>query len=192
MTTETLYRTETAISALSAHSLAWDSYALDSLTALGMAAIRNPLGDRLIHFINSPSSAKTLEIVLMVTTQLMKDGAEFLKSRDNAYLAFEYWNGRHCLNCHGRGVMNFEQEECPRCGGAGDRPIPSEYGESVRQGISILIEAENYMENQLRARMAPIHIPSPAYIVSGQWDHSGRLAASPETGWASPKHKPCE
>jgi len=185
-----LYRTETAISALSATSLAWDSWAHDSLTALGMAAIRNPLGDRLIHFVNSPSAYKTLEIVMMLLTRLLKDGHK--ATQDSVYQAFEYWNGRHCLHCSGRGVMNFEQEECPRCGGTGERPIPSEYGDAVKAGIAVLIEAENWMEGQLRARMAPIRAPSPVYIVSGQWDHSSRIAESPETGWTSPKHKPCE
>ena len=159
-----LYRTETAISALSATSLAWDSWAHDSLTALGMSAIRNPLGDRLIHFINAPSGAKTLEIVMMVLTRLLKDGQK--ATQDTAYLAFEYWNGRGCLNCGGRGVMNFEQEECPRCGGTGDRPIPSEYNEATKAGISLLIEAENRMEAQLRARQAPCYAPEPVYALN--------------------------
>ena len=161
-----LYRTETAISSLSAHSLAWDTWAHDSLTALGMAAIRNPLGDRLIHFINSPTSDKAMEIAMMLTTRLMKDGHEFGKAQSAAYSGLEYWNGRHCLNCHGRGVMNFEQEECPRCGGTGDRPIPSEFNECAKFAVSLLIEAENWMENQLRKRMAPPAVPSAAYVVS--------------------------
>ncbi len=161
-----LYRTETAISSLSAHSLAWDTWAHDSLTALGMAAIRNPLGDRLIHFINNPSSEKALEIAMMLTTRLMKDGADFGKAQHSAYSALEYWNGRHCLHCHGRGVMNFEQEECPRCGGTGDRPIPSEFNEVAKQAVSMLIEAENWMENQLRKRMAPAGASEPAYQVN--------------------------
>lgn len=148
-----LYRTETAICALSANSLAWDSWAFDSLTALGMAAIRNPLGDRLIHFINKPSGEKTLEIVMMVLTRLLREGHK--ATHDTAFQAFEYWNGRKCLHCGGRGVMDFEQTECPRCGGTGDRPIPSEYGDNVKAGISMLIDAENWMEGQLRARMAP-------------------------------------
>ncbi len=162
-----LYRTETAICALSANSLAWDSWAFDSLTALGMAAIRNPLGDRLIHFINKPSGEKTLEIVMMLLTRLLKDGHSNA-TQDTAFQAFEYWIGRQCLHCGGRGVMNFEQEECPRCGGTGDRPIPSEYGEGIKAGISMLIDAENWMEGQLRARMAPAYVPVPVYVVAEQ------------------------
>lgn len=153
MTTE-LYRSETAINALSSKSLQWDSWALDSLTALGMSAIRNPLGDRLIHFINSPSAPRAFEITLMISSRLIADGGDKARTLDQAFQAFEYWNGRHCLHCGGRGVLNFNQDECGRCGGTGDRPIPSEYSEPVRKAISLLIEAENWMENQLRARLS--------------------------------------
>jgi len=162
--TNALYRTETAISALSATSLAWDSWAHDSLTALGMTAIRNPLGDRLIHFINSPSGYKAYEIVLMLLTRLMRDGHK--ATQDHCFQAFEYWNGRGCLNCGGRGVMNFGQEECPRCGGTGDRPIPSEFSEAAKAGVSLLIEAEQWMEGQLRARMAPDNRPETRYVLN--------------------------
>lgn len=185
MSANALYRTETAISALSANSLAWDSWAHDSLTALGMAAIRNPLGDRLIHFVNSPSAYKTLEIVMMLLTRLLKDGHK--ATQDNVYQAFEYWNGRHCLHCSGRGVMNFEQEECPRCGGTGERPIPSEYGEAVKAGIAVLIEAEQWMEGQLRARMAPQSTPATAYMMSRVGNYTTDLA--PATGWVTPKRE---
>jgi hypothetical protein len=190
MTTDALYRTETAISALSANTLAWNSWAHDSLTALGMSAIRNPLGDRLIHFINSPSGHRAYIIVMMILTKLLRDGHK--ATQDHAFQSFEYWNGRHCLNCGGRGVMDFEQTECPRCGGTGDRPIPSEYNETIKAGISMLIEAEQYMERQLRARMAPQYAPSHVYAVSGYWDNSAHQQESPEAGWVTPKHDSCE
>lgn len=178
MTSE-LKRTQTAVSALSATSLAWDSWAHNSLTALGMAAIRNPLGDRLIHFINSPSAYKALEIVMMLLTRLLKDGHK--ATQDSVYQAFEYWNGRHCLHCSGRGVMNFEQEECPRCGGTGDRPIPSEFSEAAKAGVSLLIEAEQWMEGQLRARMAPDNRPETRYMLNIGTVY-GRTAPAPSIG----------
>lgn len=169
----TLNRSETAICALSANSLAWNTWAHDSLTALGMAAIRNPLGDRLLHFINEPRASLAMEICLMISTKLIKAGYDKLQTADNAYQAFEYWNSRHCLKCSGRGVLNKEQLECDRCGGTGERPIPAEYSQAVKDAIAILLDAENWMELQLKARLAPNYVPNHKYALPEKYEILG-------------------
>jgi hypothetical protein len=130
-----------------------------------MAAIRNPLGDKLLHFIAEPRSKLALEIVLIVSTRLINAGYDKKNAHDNAFQAFEYWNTRHCLYCNGRGVLNKEQDECPRCGGTGERGIPAEFNQAVKDGLAILLDAENWMERQLKARLAPNYVPQSFYSV---------------------------
>ena len=164
------YRTETVICAFSSTTLQPGTWAHDSILASGLCAQTNRLGNLMMHFINESSREsgmpreKATEIILIITSRLMNRERVFSTAHDAAFRAFEYWNGRRCLNCAGRGVMNFQQDECPMCRGSGDRPIIGT--DLVKAGISILIEAENWMESQLRHKMSPECVPDMVRRIS--------------------------
>ena len=181
-----LYRSETAICAMSATTLAPDSWAHDAILAAGMCAQRNRLGNLLLHFIDECSKeygaprALATEIILIVTSRIMTAKEQFRICHDSAFQAFEYWNGRRCLHCGGRGVMNFQQDECPVCHGTGERPI--EGTDMVKAAISVLIEAENMMEGQLRKKMSDSWQDSPRLPIPRRVHV---LEESPYCGWVS-------
>ena len=171
MTSE-LNRTETAICALSANTLQPDSWCLDSVLALGLCAQKNRLGDLMIHFIDSPRSSTVMEITLIISTRLIKAGFDKLLTLDAAHEAFEYWASRHCPKCGGRGVLNFQQETCPSCGGTGERKIDG--SDTVKAGVSILIEAENSMESALRKKQSPHDVPEHKYSLPEKYEELAR------------------
>lgn len=172
MSSNNLYRTETAICAMSANTLQPDSWAHDSILAAGMCAQRNRLGNLLMHFIDSPKPSLVMEITLVISSRLIDRSFDKGLTLDAAYQAFDYWNGRRCLRCGGRGVMNFQQEECQQCHGTGERPIDG--SDMVRAGISILIEAENQMEGQLRKKLAPEYVPEHKYTLPEKYEELAR------------------
>lgn len=154
MMDDNLYRIESAVAATSSGDLTWDRWPIDAVIALGFSAQRNPIGFALVRYLGElPSSANVWGIVLALETKLIKDGVEAKAARDFSWRAFDFWRDIRCRSCQGRGASGASARECPSCGGSGQRPIPDDGHEVLRKAISILIEAEQWMEGQLRARL---------------------------------------
>jgi hypothetical protein len=147
-------RVESAVSATSSGNLTWEKWPFDVATALGFSGQRNPLGFAVVRFLSdTPSSVEVWNIVLLLATILMKTkGLPQDVAREMAFQGFEWWRDSRCINCTGRGVIDTAQRTCPRCHGNGRRRMP-EHPATVRDAISLLIEAEQWMEGQLAARL---------------------------------------
>lgn len=163
---DNFYRVESAVSASASGNLTWERWSLDAITALGLSGHRNPLGFALVRYLNDQNSTAVWGVVLALATVLMKrDSALTSKvANERAFRAFEFWNDMHCRRCTGRGITGIEQTNCPVCGGSGDRPI-SEADDSAKDGVSRLIEAQQWMEGQLAARLrdAKYQMPPEGY-----------------------------
>lgn len=148
-----LYRVESAVSATSSGDLTWERWTLDCAMALGFSGQRNPLGFALVRYLADPPSAKSaMYVELVLATELQRRGVAIANITPAARKAFDYWRDIRCRTCHGRGHVGEAHIQCPACGGTGERPMP-DGPEDVRTGISALIEAEQWMEGQLRARL---------------------------------------
>lgn len=148
------YRVESAVTATSSGNLTWEKWPHDCATALGLSGQRNPLGFAVVRFLSdTPSSIEVWNIVLMLATSLMQTHAlEQSVARELAWQGFEWWRDSRCMNCGGRGVIDAAQRTCPTCHGSGRRKMP-EHPAAVRDSISLLIEAEQWMEGQLARRL---------------------------------------
>lgn len=153
MRLEDLNRVEIAISAIDAGTLDWDSWAHSNVVALGLAAIRNPLGDALTQYLDHSGQREAMRVVLLVSTGLIKAGKEPQEANAAALESFAAWNDSHCSYCGGRGVLNFQQVPCPQCGGTGEK-LHSRLPRIVQDGIQMLDGALAWMESQLRAKMS--------------------------------------
>ena len=150
--TDELQRVEVAICAIDAGNLDWDSWAHSNVVALGLAAIRNPLGDALTHFLDHGGRNEATRVVLLVSSGLIKAGIDAEQANKAAWDSFALWNDSHCHVCGGRGVMDFQQTHCSTCHGTGNRDHGKITG-IVRDGIGMLDGALAWMESQLRAKM---------------------------------------
>ena len=150
---DNLYRVEDAVSATSSGNLTWERWPIDQVIALGFAGQRNPLGFALVHYLGDPpSSAGVWNVVLVLTSALIKMGVAAEVAKDAAWQAFDYWRDSRCRACFGRGITSNTHQPCPSCSGSGQRPPPVST-DHVRDAISFLIEAEQWMEGQLNARL---------------------------------------
>lgn len=149
-----LFRVESAVRATSSGNLTWEKWPHDAVTALGLAGQRNPVGFAMVRYLNDQNSMAVWGVVLALSTVLMKRDSS-LKSdvaNERAFQAFEFWNDLHCRRCSGRGITGIEQQLCPVCGGSGDRPV-TDADDAIKDAVGCLIEAQQWMEGQLSARM---------------------------------------
>lgn len=148
-----LLRVESAITATASGDLTWERWTHDVAVAMGFAGQRNPLGFAVVRYLSDePSVPAMWNVVLVLAKQLEREGCETHLSKDTACAAFDWWRDSRCGYCCGRGVTGQDQKQCPQCGGSGQRRRPDS-PEILKTGISLLIEAEQWMEGQLRARL---------------------------------------
>lgn len=148
-----LARVESAVSATSSGNLTWDKWTLDCAIALGLSGKRNPLGFYMVRYLSDPpSSTNVWALVLALAAQMQRQGVANDGINELAFQAFEYWQDSRCKSCGGRGFVGADHRQCQPCGGTGQRQQPAS-PESVRIGISCLLEAESYLEGQLNAKM---------------------------------------
>lgn len=146
-------RVEMAVSATSSGNLTPGQWSHDTATALGFAGRSNPLGFAVVRYLSAePNAASVWDVVIHLATALVRRGYEGKKANEAAWLALDAWNDMRCPTCAGRGVLNIEQRICHVCHGKGQRD-QALFAESVRDGISELMEAERKMEGQLAARL---------------------------------------
>lgn len=147
-----LLRLESAASATASGDLAWERWPLDVVIALGLSGRRNPLGFAVVRYLSEePSSARVWDVHLHLVTELIRRGAEKGASSKVAQDAIVFWNDMRCRTCEGRGVVKGDLR-CSACGGTKRRSIP-DGPELLCTAVSCLIEAEQWMERQLRARL---------------------------------------
>lgn len=152
---DNLNRVESAVSATASGNLTYDRWPYDVSTALGFAGQRNPLGFAVVRYLSDPpSSVSVWEVVLTLTSELNRRGIHGDDAKHAAWQAFDHWRDIRCRTCHGRGHTGPAQQPCTACGGSGHRRMP-DGPESVRTAISALVEAEQWMEGQLNARLKP-------------------------------------
>lgn len=149
---DNLVRVESAVSATASGNLTWEKWPYDVATALGLAGRRNPLGFAMVRFLDSPSRFTAQEVVLHLATWVVGRGLDGRVANDIAWLALEFWNDARCLTCGGRGKVNPYGHVCPACKGSGRRAYDDK-SDPVRDAISHLIEAEQWLEGQIGARM---------------------------------------
>lgn len=150
---DNLYRVENAISATSSGDLTYDRWTLDCAVALGFCGQRNLLGFALVRWQANPTGRSEIaEVELKLATEIQRRGVAVENITSVSRQAFSFWNHINCLQCHGRGHVGEAHAQCPSCGGTGKRKAP-DGPEDLRMAISALIEAEQWMEGQLRARL---------------------------------------
>lgn len=150
---ETLYRVEGAVTATASGNLTWERWTLDSATALGLSGRRNPLGFAVVRYLSEQTSPALWYLVLSLSTVLIAKGADKVKANEQAMRAVEFWNDMHCRRCVGRGFSGAGPSPCPTCGGSGDRPV-REAAADIQDAVTLLIDAAQWMESQLRSRLA--------------------------------------
>lgn len=148
-----LVRVESAVTATSSGDLTWDRWTLDCAVALGLAGQKNPLGFALVRYLSDPpSSIHVWNVVLVLAKEMERRGVAADGLNDLAFQAFNWWQDSRCPSCGGRGVVNIEQRQCQVCAGTGQKKSPDS-SDAVKVGIGCLIEAESWLEGQLRARL---------------------------------------
>lgn len=147
-----LLRVESAVSATASGNLTWEKWPYDVATALGLAGRRNPLGFAMVRYLDSPSRLTAQEVVLHLATLVVGRGFDGRAANDVVWKALEFWNDARCTNCEGRGVVGKYDQRCPTCKGDGHRHYDDK-PDAVRDAISCLVEAEQWLEGQIRARM---------------------------------------
>ena len=145
------YRVESAVSATASGDLTYERWPYDVSTALGFAGQRNPLGFAVVRYLaDSPSAVSVWGVVLILAKELNRRGIEGDDARNAAWQAFDFWRDVRCHSCHGRGHAGPAQQQCPACGGSGNR-LPPQDPPAVQMAVSALLEAEQWMEGQLNA-----------------------------------------
>lgn len=143
-----LNRIETTLAALTAGAgYEWsESYIL----AHGLSGQRNPLAYALDHLLDKQSSGNLWMATHLLSGELIRQ--KVCKSKDSVDLArdsLQYWLTKHCVMCHGTGVLNIEQDQCPMCGGTGKRYHPANY----EGALKVIEGALEWMESQLQNRL---------------------------------------
>lgn len=148
-----LVRVESAVSATASGDLTWDRWTLDMAVALGLSGVKNPLGFAMVRYLSDPPSSNNVQRVVLTLAKAMESkGVPSDGIKDLAFQAFDWWRDSRCPSCGGRGVVSVDQRQCKACGGTGQRMVPDS-PDPVRVGVSCLLEAEHWIEGQLRARM---------------------------------------
>lgn len=148
--TADLRRVETTLCALSV-GIAYE-WSENHVMAHGLSGQRNPLGYALDHLLSNPNHQNAGLVAFLLATELVKRGVCSEKdSVDSANDALAWWYDSKCTVCHGRGVLNFEQVECPGCLGSGRRDKPS--NRTLRESIGVIESSMDWMEGQLRKRL---------------------------------------
>lgn len=150
---DTLYRVEGAVTASASGDLTWDCWTLDSAVALGLAGRRNPLGLAVVRYLSEQTTASLWFLALNLSTVLINQGEDKGQANQKAMKAVEFWNDMRCRRCHGRGHAGMERSPCTACGGTGERPVGEAPGD-IRHAVAMLLEAAQWMEGQLRSRLA--------------------------------------
>lgn len=146
-----LFRVESAVTATACGNLTWEKWPYDVATALGFAGRRNPLGFAMVRYLDSPGRFTAQEVVLHLSTCVVKRGVAGQAANEVAWLALEFWLDHRCPKCSGRGVLPTGQR-CTACGGTGQRTF-DEKPDLVRDAIGDLIAAEQWLEGQLNAKL---------------------------------------
>lgn len=147
-----LLRLESAVTATASGDLTWERWPYDVVTALGLSGRRNPLGFAVVRYLNDePSAARIWDVHLHLVTELIRRGVEKGAASKVAQDAIVFWNDMRCRTCMGSGVVK-SGVRCSACGGTGHRNIP-DGSDLLCTAVSCLIEAEQWMERQLRARL---------------------------------------
>lgn len=150
---DNLVRVESAVSATASGNLTWDRWTLDCAIALGISGQRNPLGFAMVRYLSDPPSVMNARaVILTLAKQMQKQGVAAEGLNEMAFKAFEFWQNMRCPSCHGRGVVGRDGFKCQPCKGSGQKNMPAG-PDPLRVGISCLVEAEEWLEGQLRARM---------------------------------------
>jgi hypothetical protein len=149
---EGLVRVESAVTATASGNLTWEKWPYDVATALGLSGRRNPLGFAMVRYLDSPSRFTAQEVVLQLATCVVKRGFDGVVANEAAWKALEFWNDTRCPKCEGRGIVGNGVHSCQTCKGTGHRSCDDKSG-PVRDAISCLIEAEQWLEGQIGARM---------------------------------------
>lgn len=152
---DNLNRVESAITATASGNLTYEKWPYDVSTALGFAGQRNPVGFAVVRYLaDPPSSVSVWNVVLTLTSELNRRGIHGDEAKHAAWHAFDFWRDIRCRNCHGHAHVGAAQQPCPTCNGSGHRRMP-DGPEPLRAAISALVEAEQWMEGQLSARLKP-------------------------------------
>lgn len=144
-------RVEAAVTASASGDLTWDRWSLDSVTAVAMAGVRNPVGFAMIRYLSEDSVTALFGLKLALASQLVRRGMDGITANELSIQAIEFWNNMRCPDCNGSGV-GMHSGRCPRCGGSGDRPV-SDAASVIQDAVGMLIEAQEWMERQLRSRL---------------------------------------
>ncbi len=152
MAAEDLIYDEQCLTAIHAGNLDPEGWAHSRIMALGLSGQRNPLGAAILHWLDSESAGSAFIARFLLSTELVKQ--RVCRNRDAvdiAHDAMSWYLHRHCPTCQGRGVLNFEQDQCPVCVGTGTRAKPNH--KETEQAISILVASLEYLDNQIHARL---------------------------------------
>ena len=152
---DNLVRVESAVSATASGNLTWDRWTHDMAIALGISGQRNPLGFAMVRYLSDPPSVMNAQaVILTLAKQMLKQGVAADGINEVAFKAFEFWQNMRCPSCMGRGTVgkDAQRSTCQPCGGSGQKKLPTS-PDPVRVGISCLVEAEEWLEGQLRSRM---------------------------------------
>ena len=150
---DNLVRVESAVSATASGNLTWDRWTHDMAIALGISGQRNPLGFAMVRYLSDPPSVMNAQaVILTLAKQMLKQGVAADGINEVSSKAFEFWQNMRCPSCMGRGHTGRDGIKCQPCGGSGQKKIPAG-PDPVRAGISCLVEAEEWLEGQLRSRM---------------------------------------
>lgn len=148
-----LIRVESAVSATAGGDLSWERWSHDYAVALGFAGQRNPLGFAVVRYLSAESAISAQALVLTLASELIKRGCCLSQDANRfAWQAFEFWQDMRCPACDGRGAAGHDHRMCPACSGTGQRKY-TDRPSVVRDAVSAMIEAEQWMENQLRVRL---------------------------------------
>lgn len=148
-----LVKVETTISAINSGNLEPHSWSHSHVLALGLSGQRNPLGSAVLHLIENPNNENHRTVLFFLSGELeRREIATHTDSVTVARQAMNWFQNCHCPVCKGRGVLNFEQEQCKECSGTGDKHPHS--NNAIRDAVSLLTESLNWLENQQRARLS--------------------------------------
>lgn len=146
-----LVRVESAVSATACGDLTWCGWPHDYVMAIGLSGQRNPVGFAVVRYLSDESAVTAWALVLILSTEMVRRGyCLSADANDFAWKAFEFWKDMRCQKCSGRGVVSHSV--CPSCSGSGRKSVGDGLS-AIRDGVNSLIEAENWMESQLRSRL---------------------------------------
>ena len=148
MSTTELYRVESTLVAVS-HGIG-SEWATDHVQALGLSSIYNRLGGALIHLDGHRNGTNFRLVVQLLAGDLER--LNICSGRDSVDIAtgaVEWWLDKNCPYCKGAG-RDFNQVQCPACGGTGEKPKPS----ALYRPLGVMGAALDWMEQQQRKRLA--------------------------------------